>query len=289
MLVSMFLWGLSWPSGKVLSRYCSPVNFSAYRYIIVIITLGIVLLFAKVSFRMLKGGIVSVVASGALLAIYSYLMVKGLQAGTGGAGGVMVTTLNPILAYAIGIVLSRKLPSVNESIGLLLGLVAGCTLLQLWTHAHAIVESGNLYFLLAAFTWAVMSKITARGARYGSPLGFIWWQYVITFVCLAISVDYTEARAMFSITDNLFWLNLFFGSAIVTSIATTVYFYTTTRLGAEKASSFIFLVPAAAALSSWLLLDEQIKVHTIAGGLLGIVAVYMINRKPMNAVPATGE
>jgi drug/metabolite transporter (DMT)-like permease len=84
-----------------------------------------------------------------------------------------------------------------------------------------------------------------------------------------------------------FWGNLLFGSVIVTSVATTVYFYATSKIGAEKASSFIFTVPFMAALSSWAILGETIQPHTIAGGIIGIAAVYMINRKPMNKVQLT--
>jgi drug/metabolite transporter (DMT)-like permease len=47
--------------------------------------------------------------------------------------------------------------------------------------------------------------------------------------------------------------------------------------GAEKASSFIFMVPLGAAVSAWLLLGEHIQIHTAIGGILGISAVYMIN------------
>jgi drug/metabolite transporter (DMT)-like permease len=42
-------------------------------------------------------------------------------------------------------------------------------------------------------------------------------------------------------------------------------------------------VPLCAAISSWLLLGEQIKLHTAIGGLLGIAAVYMINKKSRKA------
>ncbi len=275
----MFLWGLSWPSGKVLTHYTSAANFIVYRYFIVVVTLVIMLLAAKISYRIRREGIPAVLVSGGLLALYSFFFFKGLKAGSAGAGGVLVTTLNPIMAYAVGVFLSRKLPSKNESIGLLLGITAGIVLLKLWSNAQDIFESGNLFFLVAAFTWAVMSKFTSKGALYGSSLGFSLWQYLITLLCLLPMMDVAELQAALHIKDPLFWGNLFFGSAIVTSLATTIYFYTTTRLGAEKASSFIFLVPLAAAVSSWLLLGEQIKLHTAIGGLLGMAAVYMINKK----------
>ncbi len=278
-IVSMFLWGLSWPSGKALSVYTSAANFIVYRYFIVVITLVIMLLATRVKLGISKAGIPAVLISGCLLALYSYFFFCGIKAGSAGAGGVLVTTLNPIMAYMIGILLSRKLPSRNESIGLFLGIVAGCTLLHVWSNLHDILDSGNLYFLTAAITWAVMSKFTAKGGLYGSSLSFSVWQYLVTLLCLMPLLNVTELGVAIHIREFKFWGNLFFGSAIVTALATTVYFYSTTRLGAEKASSFIFLVPLAAAVSSWLFLGEQIKVHTIIGGVLGMGAVYMINKK----------
>jgi drug/metabolite transporter (DMT)-like permease len=286
-LGSMLLWGLSWPSGKVLTHFSSPINLSAYRYIVVFITMVLLLAVMRVPMRISRAGLLPVALSGGMLAVYSFLSFKGLQTGTPGAGGVLVTIMNPIMAYALGLIIGRRRPSANETLGLALGAVAGAVLLKAWDNTASLLDSGNIYFLLAAFTWAAMSKITSRGSRYGSSLSFSLWQYLVTLVILLPVMDMQEGRAVFAIDNFHFWLNLFFGSAIVTSIATTIYFYATTRLGAERASSFIFMVPLAATVSSWVFLGEHIKPHTAAGGLMGIAAVYIINRKKPVAEKAT--
>src|ERR1043165_3347795 len=104
-IVIMFLWGLSWPSNKVLAGYCSIVNFTVYRYIIVVVTMLVLLLVLGNSFRVKKEGIPPIVISGILLAVYSFFFFKGLKNGSPGAGGVLVTTLNPIMSYTINIIL----------------------------------------------------------------------------------------------------------------------------------------------------------------------------------------
>ena len=278
-VISMFLWGLSWPSGKILTRYCGPVNFAVYRYVLVVATLLLILLAIKTRIKVKKEGIPYIIASGVLLAVYSVLFFLGLKKGSPGAGGVLVTTLNPLMAYAIGIIIKRRLPSKNDSIGLVLGAIAGCVLLRVWSNPGTILDSGNLYFLLAATTWAIMSAFTAKGGKYGSSMSFSLWQYLVTLLCLLPLTDWKEMNAATHITDSVFWLNLVFSSCIVTAGATTVYFYATTKVGAEKASSYIFMVPLAAALSSWLFLGEHILIHTIIGGILGMCAVYVINKK----------
>lgn len=277
MALSMLIWGISWVSAKILTRYSTPVNLVAYRYLLVVISLLPLLLIMRVPIRIAAKGIPVVLISGVLLALYTWFFFEGLRNGTPGAGGVLVTTLNPVMAYVLGIALNRKMPSRREGIGLLLGIAAGIILLKAWNNLAVISERGNLLFLLAAATWSVMSKFTSSAHRYGGSFGFSLWQYLVTFLCLAPFANRAEIVHTIATADKTFWLNLFFSSVIVTTVATTIYFFTTTRLGAEKASSYIFMVPMAAATSSFLLLGEHVQWHTMAGGLLGIGAVYVIN------------
>src|ERR1022692_486704 len=131
---SMLLWGLSWPSSKILTHYCTAVNFVVYRYALVLLTLLPILLFMKIKLGIRKEGIPSVILSGFLLALYSYLFFAGLKFGFAGSGGVLVTVLNPIMAYFLGIIVMRRRPVRNETIGLILGLMAGCVLLNIWNN-----------------------------------------------------------------------------------------------------------------------------------------------------------
>jgi len=275
----MFMWGLSWPSGKVAAAYGSPVNIVFIRYAVVFISFLPLFLFAKAPLLITRKGLPALLLAGLLLAFYTYLFFYGLKHGLAGAGGVLVTTMNPIMAYGIGLVLNKKMPSRNEAIGLLIGLLAGATLLKVWGNADELFASGNLYFLLAAFTWAVLSRVTSKASNYGSSISFTLWMYLATVLIMLPLVDYNGLLETFAIADGYFWWNIVFSATIATAVSTTFYFYATTTLGAEKASSFIFLVPVSAALSSWFFLGEALLPHTIIGGILGIVAVYMINRK----------
>ena len=72
---------------------------------------------------------------------------------------------------------------------------------------------------------------------------------------------------------------MIFNAVINTGLATTFYFYGTSKLGPEKTSSFIYIVPFAAALSSLFFIGETLQWNTIVGGLLAILSVYIINRK----------
>jgi drug/metabolite transporter (DMT)-like permease len=284
MILSMTCWGLSWASGKILSAYGDPLTISFLRFALTFVTLPFVIMMLKVKFLISKKGLTDLVIASLLMSLYTWLFFKGLTVGRAGAGGVLVTVLNPIIAYAIMLTLSRRKPSGKETIGLVVGLLAGMILLKLFTEARQIFDTGNVYFLLAAFFWAVLSNFTARASRYGSPVAFSFWIYAISTVIMFLFSGLEATTAIILKADFAFWGNMFFVSTIVAGLATTFYFVATSKIGASRASSFIFMVPFSAALGSWIFLGEKIQGHTIIGGLLGIVAVYILNRKESASV-----
>jgi len=275
----MMVWGISWPSNKVLTSFGTPVALGVFRYGFVAVSLLLLLIPLKTKLLISKKGLPFLVISGILMATYNYTFLAGLKNGSPGAGGILVTTLNPVMAYGLGMLIDWKKPTKNEAIGLVFGVIAGLSLLKVWGNEDVFATPGNLYFLLSAFIWAVMSKFTSKSAKYGSPFAFTWWMYVVTLLCLIPFCNFTEIGNLIRITDIHFWGNVLFSSVITVTLATTTYFFATSKIGAEKASSFIFIVPFSAAIFSFLILGEKLEIHTIIGGLLGIAAVYMINKK----------
>ncbi|WP_300665748.1 DMT family transporter [Fluviicola sp.] len=279
MVISMIIWGISWPSNKVLTAFGTPAVLGFFRYGFVIISLILLLVVLKTKIVISRKGIPFVLASGVLMAIYNYTFLAGLKNGSPGAGGILVTTLNPVMAYGIGMLVDWKRPTRNESIGLCFGIIAGLVLLKVWGNEDIFAKPGNLLFLICALVWSIMSKFTSKSAKYGSPFAFTWWMYFVTLMCIIPFCDFSAIGELVQTNDLKFWGNVLFSSVITTTLATTTYFFATSKIGAEKASSFIFIVPFSAAVFSFAILGENLEIHTIIGGLLGIAAVYMINKK----------
>ncbi|MBL0740795.1 DMT family transporter [Chryseolinea sp. Jin1] len=279
MILSMTCWGFSWTSGKILSHYAGPLTISFFRFALTFVSLLLILWLAKQKLSLDKSGFRDLILASLLISLYTYLFFKGLTVGKAGAGGILVTVLNPIISYCLTLGIARRKPTRQEFYGLSLGVLAGLILLKIFTDASALWSAGNVYFLLASFSWALLSLVTARASRYGSPPAFSCWMYgVSTIVMFALSGP-SASVVLIDHADATFWGNLFFSATITTSLATTFYFIATVKIGASKASSFIFLVPFSAALGSWIFLNEVPQLHSIVGGLLGIAAVYILNMK----------
>ena len=279
MILSMTCWGFSWTAGKFMSAYGDPITISFLRFALTFVSLFFILLFIKTQFKISKTGAFDLIMASLMISIYTFLFFKGLVTGKAGAGGVLVTVLNPIISYGIMLIMAKRKPTRNETIGLVLGLAAGVILLKLVTEADKILSAGNIYFLFASFSWAILSIFTSRASRYGSPVTFSFYMYGISTVVMFSFAGFEGTQEIIKTADRVFWGNLFFSATITTSLATTFYFVATSKIGASKASSFIFLVPFSAALGSWIFLDEIPQLHTVIGGLLGIGAVYILNKK----------
>lgn len=277
-ILAMIVWGVSWSSGKVLSEYGQPISIAFIRYIIVFTSSFLLVKALRIPLSIKKNGIKSMIIAGILMTVYSVLFMFGLKKGNAGAGGILVTTMNPVFAYIIGLILEKRLPNKFESIGLTFGILAGLVQLRVWANFDLLLHPANLYLLAAAFSWAVMSKITSKAEKYGNSLSYSLWMYLVTGIGLAAITDYSDLATAIEISDTFFWSNMIFFGAITTTMATSFYFYATTQLGAEKASSFILLVPMATGIGAFLFLGEEMSNHTIIGGLVGILAVFVINR-----------
>lgn len=278
-IIAMIIWGVSWTSAKMITNYTNLEVILFWRLLVTFLSLVPVLWFTKDSFRITKKAIPYVLGGGLVMLFYNALFFLGLRNGLAGAGGVFVTTLNPIINFFLVAIIYKYRLHLWEYIGLGLGLFGGLIILKIWgLSVDALLAGGNVYFIFAAFTWAFLSVITAQSKMYVSPITYSLYLYgIATIVSFGMALPHEWLKPLEF--DLVFWVNLFYLASISTSFGTTVYFIASSRLGSAKASSFIFLVPASAMLSSWIILGENPEWTTISGGLLAVSAVYLLNRK----------
>ena len=111
-----------------------------------------------------------------------------------------------------------------------------------------------------------------------SLLTYSFWSFTIAAI-FSLSVCNWSGISITINYDWIFWINILILSIVVMSFANTMYFFASSKIGAVRASSFIFVVPLTAIIFSKIFLNEQILLTTLIGGFLSIIAVYMINRK----------
>ena len=95
----MIIWGVSWASAKMITNYTNFEVILFWRLLVTFLSLVPVLWITKDSFRITKKAIPYVIGGGLVMLFYNALFFLGLRNGLAGAGGVFVTTLNPIVNF----------------------------------------------------------------------------------------------------------------------------------------------------------------------------------------------
>jgi len=276
MFLAMIAWGASWVNVKILSSYINEFEMIFFRFFITAVTMIPIILFLKKSFKIdIKSFVLVILTSIAFIAYMKYFFL-GTKFGTASLGGAFVTTLIPINTFLILALLRVKKVSKKDAYALTLGGVGVLTMLNIWNFdLEQILVIQNLYFVLAAILWPVITILSSKSLKI-SPIVFTFYLYLVTTVLnLVFFVDLNKVA--YETFDTTFWINIFIITIAASTFANTVYFLGIEKLGASEVSSFIFLVPFAAIVLSAIFLKEEIGLSIIIGTILTLIAVKILN------------
>lgn len=276
LFLAMVAWGGSWVNVKVLSSYIDAFEMIFFRFGITAITMIPLIWKMGYSFKIDKKSLGLALLVAVILILYNRYYFLGTKLGTASLGGAMVTTLIPILTFVILAILGARRVGVREGIALCLGAVGVLTMLHVWRFDwEKIAVIHNLYFLLAAILWALLTILSAKSTRV-SPLVFTFYLYGITTILDGLF--WVELGTIsWERLDAIFWLNIALISLAASTFANTIYFLGIEKLGAAEVSSFVFFVPFSAILLSAIFLGEEIDLFIVLGTILTLGAVKILN------------
>ena len=163
MVVAMVTWGLSWTNAKILGEYGNAQLIMLWRFFFATISFAPIVWWSGNSYKIPRCSIRFIAANALCMVSYNYFYFRGTQIGLAGAGGVLVTTLNPILTALFFGLLFGGVLFKKDWLGLLLGLIGGGCIIRIWElDLGLLLQSGNLYFLMASLSWVSVTIITSK-------------------------------------------------------------------------------------------------------------------------------
>jgi len=277
MALSMFSWGIAWTNAKIVNEYLSFHNLIFLRFLIGFISIY-PLIYNKNNINALAiKNLKFIIPASIIFYIYNLFFFMGTHYGYAGKGAVLVTTLNPIITFIIMSVIKKGI-NKKEVVGISLGILGGLFIMNVFNEGFSnIFHINNIFFLICAFTWGINTVITNYGQKDINPFQFIFFCYLFTAI---ISLPFSNLMAIdFLKLDYRFYFNFFIVSLGAMSFGTSVYLYATPKLGPIKASAFIFSVPFIALGTANIFLGEPITHNVVIGGIISLVAIYIINKK----------
>ena len=277
LILAMFLWGGGWSALKILTYDLEIEVIIFWRFFLMSISFIPILIYLKEPIVLNKSSLTFVLSSSILNIAFMVSSFFGIKYGTASAGGVIITTLSPIMTFLLVFIIFRKKLQVSQSIGILIGLIGGFIMLEL-NDLSLFLNGSNIYFLYCAIIWAGVTLLSQHSNRHIHPVNY---SFLISVIATIVSFLYAYSSGLMIVFDQSleFWIALIYLAVLGQSIATTIYFIASAKLGSQSTSSFMFLVPFFAVIVAWLVLDENVEYHIIMGGVFSIIAVYFINKK----------
>lgn len=280
------LWGGSWPWGRVVAQAMPPLAAACLRFVFASVVL---LLWLKASGRMHTlgtlrtrqwWGLTAAAAVGVLG--YATFFLFALQTVPAGKAA-MVVALNPVLTLIFAVLLFRESVNWVMSVGLILAVTGA--LYALTDGSLAVMQpglsgTGELLLLGCAGCWVGYTLIGRKVLVTVDSLTTTTVTAVIGAILLFIAsmvVEGPSAWKSLPAASTTVWLSLLalaFGS---TALAYAWYLHGVKVLGAGAAAAYMALVPLFGMLFSGLWLGEPLTTSLLAGGVMAIVGMALMN------------
>ncbi|MDQ7060146.1 MAG: DMT family transporter [Sulfurimonas sp.] len=277
LVLAMLLWGGGWTALKILTLALPMDIIIFWRFFLMSLTFLPILYFLNKPITLNISSMKFILTSSFLNIAFMISSFLGVKHGYAGAGSVIITTLSPVITFILVVIIFRKRLDNLQYIGLFIGIVGAIIILQL-NDLSLFFNGSNTYFLLCALIWAGVTILSQHSHKHIHP---IHYSFFISLIATIASFTYAYDSNLASVFDqNLeFWIALLYLAVLGQTLATTIFFIASGKLGSEKTSSYMFLVPIFALLSAWIVLDEPMEIHIIVGGILSTMAVVFINKK----------
>ena len=230
MILAMITWGYSWTGAKILGPFGDVSSKIFIRFLFASIVLIPILFKYRIPFKINKKGFQFIVWNSISLCSYNYFYFKSTHVGLAGVGGVLVTTLNPILTSIFVFSFLNRSLKTKELSGLLLGLAGGAIIMRLWEmDLELMIQSGNLLYILASLSWVSVTITSQKSKPYIHFLTYSFWSFLIAAF---FSILFCDIRAiLYTINyDWVYWINILLLSVVVMSFANTMYFFASSKI-----------------------------------------------------------
>ncbi len=275
----VLLWSTGFIGAKYVLPYSDPFWFLAIRATCTIFVLAVLmLLLSKRVFFDLRSFhqiIIGMLIHGSYLGGVFFAISSGMPAGI----TAVIVGIQPILTAVVVTSMGQEKLTNRMWIGLALGLTA---IAMVIFDSHGMSGDGAtiLGALAAIISLCGISSGTVLQKRWGSDSPFVMstmYQFMgaaIVFICMTFLLENQSIEWVMPLILSLAW---FVFALSIGAILLLMYMINAGQV--SKVSSYFYLVPPVVMLESYFLFDEKIGALGIAGAILAICAILLVNKK----------
>jgi drug/metabolite transporter (DMT)-like permease len=289
--LGMVGFGGTWVAGKLAVAALPPATIAVARFAIAGLLLWAWDRLQRSPARRVRGGdLPLILALGAsAVAGYNIVFLYGLKLAPASDGAIIVPGFAPVLTAALAWPFLRERAGRSTVAGLLVGLLGLLFVLQPSGPGGSARLVGDLLFFLGAFGWAIYSLAGRTATARFTAVGATLYAFVSgTVMLLPFALLERGWRPLLSAPPSA-WFGVLYLAVFGSVVAFVCFYEGVHRIGALRATPFAFLVPVFGVVSSVLLLGERLTAATLVGGVLVLLALWLVQRRPSAPSAAKSE
>ncbi len=275
---------LFWSGNSVFARMIStqidPLELSFYRWFFVLLLLSpYILINHKRILNSFKKNPILLIVLGTLgIAFFNTFLYFGLQTTTA-INALLVNSSIPIIIIILSKLILKATINKIQLFGIVLSTLGVLYLIAKgsWELLKTLeFTNGDLWILLACFTWALYSIFLKFKPKDLNAFDFFSISTSIGVIILYVLFKYFGYSISFNFIENKEILYSLSYMAIFASIL-SFYFWniSTVEVGANKAGQFSHLMPIFGAILAYIFLKEKLEFYHFIGMFLIALGIYL--------------
>lgn len=278
-IFTIFIWGITFISTKVLLDKFAPIEILFFRFAIALAAL-IIIYPHRLRLKDKKQEILFMGAGICGVTLY-YLLENIALTYTMASNVAVILSAAPFFTAMFTHIFRKKEKLyINFFIGFVLAMAGICLISFNGSRLH-LNPLGDLLALGAAIVWAAYSVITRKISDYGyntiQTTRRIFIYGLLFMVPVLAASDFSFNLSRFS--DKICLFNILFLGLGASAVCFVTWNFTLKVLGAVKTSVYIYLTPVVTIIASFIFLDEKLTYISFAGTVLTLTGLILSERK----------
>ncbi|AET67400.1 DMT(drug/metabolite transporter) superfamily permease [Desulfosporosinus orientis DSM 765] len=274
MAMLCLVWGFNFVIMKLGNGAFPPVMFAALRFSTgAIVLLGII--FMKKIPLPNKSEFKWFVLCGLIQTTYFNIAIQiSLNYVSAGLTSVLTYSMPLFLSIMAHWWIPGEQLTTRKTFGIVLGIVG--LFLAMNTHLGGFFWA-VLLALSSAVSWAVANLLFKLKLKHSNIIQYTTWQMTMGALGLWIySLSFEHGESHWGLMPAVYIL---FSGIVASALAFVMWNHILSRTEASKASTSLLLVPMVGIISGCVFLNESLKIVTLAGILLVLTGIWIVNTK----------
>lgn len=279
--ITVFFWGITYISTKVLLEVFNPVEILFTRFLMGLIFL--VLLYPKpLKIKDKKQEIYFALAGITGVTLF-YLLENIALTYTMASNVGVISALAPFFTGIIGYIFMKNKEKLTKNffIGFVLALIGVGLISFNGATTFKVNPVGDLLAVASVIIWGIYGNLTRKLGSYGyNTIQVTRRTFIYGIIFMLPALKFFDFNVQISdLLQYKYLFNMVFLGLGASAICFVTWNYTVKVLGAVKASLFIYLIPIITVITSFIFLNERLTWMSFFGIIFAILGLMISNKK----------